>query len=304
MRSKKGKFIALAVLLVVVILGVGIYFKGKGDGDASKYPQYLNFSGKYVLTVPKEYSVDEQSVPGVQIIYSGSFTVSTLEDVYNVGGMSLQSITDLSDHSGKGFKKYVEDTFMPALKKELGTDEVSLDFDKVSGSDVARIRAKKDGKDYRFVYLKNGEHPVGMVAKTESAVFRKIAESLGDVEKSDLKDEIDPTKNAIKNAVQLVKDKKVDELYAAAGPGFRSSSTKEQVSQALENATEFLGGNINIAGGSYDEKQNFSAVMRFTKLGSEEQKPAFGSVLFTKLDGKWKLVQLSLPSPQTEETEN
>ena len=287
----------LIFLVLIAVVGVLAYTRSNDDkGGKTDYPVYLNFDGNYVFSVPKNYTVDEQSVPGVQLIYTGQITAKTLEDVYNAGGFSMHALTDLTDQSGKAFKKYVDDNYLPELKKNLSTDDVQVKFDKANDVDNVAITVKKDGKQYRFVFLKGGLHPVAIVAKQEGDPLKGIERTLLDVEKSALKDQQDSIKKIIKDTAQQVKDQKAKELYTAASVELKSSTTEAELATALKKATPYTEGNIVISGISYTP-DNFSTVLRFTKLDKNDQQPAVGALSFRKVDGQWKLELLSLPDP-------
>ena len=293
--SRKTLFI---VLVLLVAVGAVLYSRGNsGDKVAeAQHPEYLNFDGSYVFSVPKNYTVDEQSVPGAQLVYTGQIEAKTLEDVFNASGIAIQPITDLTDKSGKAFKKYVNDNYLPELKKNLATDDVQVKFGKANGADNAAITVKKDAKQYRFVFLKGGQHPAAIVAKQESAALKDIERTMLDVEKSDLKTEQDVVKKLIKDTAQLVKDQKAKELYDAASPELRADTTEDKLTSALKAATPYSEGNIIISGISYTPN-DFSTVLRFIKLDKNDQQPAVGSFAFKKVDGQWKLELLTLPSP-------
>lgn len=293
--SHKTLFIILALL---VAAGIFVYMRGNDNKDNNTiYPVYLNFDGSYVFSVPKDYTVDEQSVPGAQLVYTGTISAKTLEDVYNAGGIAVQAIPDLTDHSGGAFKKYVNDKYLPELKKNLATDDVQTKFGKANGVDNAGITVKKDGKQTRFIFLKGGQHPVAIVAKQEVDAIKNIEKTLLDVEKSDLKDQQDSIKKSIKDTAQLVKDQKAKDLYANASSELKSSTTEEKLTTALKTATPYTEGNIIISGISYTPN-NFSAVLRFIKLDKNDQQPAIGALAFKKVDGQWKLESLTLPTPK------
>lgn len=276
-----------------------MYFRGNSDDKIAKaqHPEYLNFDGNYVLSVPKSYTVDEQSVLGAQLVYTGKIEAKTLEDVYNASGIAVQPITDITDHSGKAFKKYVNDKYLPELKKNLAVSDTQVKFGKTNGVDNATITVKKDGQQYRFIFLKGGQHPAAVVAKQEVDAIKSIEKTLLDVEKSDLKTEQDSIKKSIKDTAQLVKDQKVKDLYATAASEFKSSTTEEKLTTAFKTATPYTEGNIVISGVSYAPNE-FSGVLRFTKLDKKDQQPAIGALSFKKVDGQWKLQALSLPTPK------
>lgn len=288
----------LILLIVLVAVGAMIYFRSNDNkADKAEYPKYLNFGGDYVFDVPKDYSVDEQSVPGAQLVYTGSITAKTVEDVYNADGIAVQVISGLTDHSGKAFKDYVNKTFIEDLKKNISPDDVKVKFGKANGADNARVTATKDGKTFRFIYLKGGQHPAQVISKTETSSVKKIAETIVDVESSKLKDETGPLKKAIQDTAQFVKGKKTAELYASAAPDLRSSSSQEDLDKALKAAAKYSEGNITISGGSYNPNE-FASAIRFTEANKENPQPAFGSMIFKKIGGQWKLEALSLPTPK------
>lgn len=301
--SGKRKVLAVIGLVLLLAIGIGAYINGRPSKEAKApvYPQYFNFSGNYSYNVPKEYSVDEQSVPGIQLVYSGTFTVKTLEDLYNVGGISVQGLTGQTDHSGKAFKKYVDKEVMPGLKKDFTTSDVERKFAKVQGWDVARLTINKDGKALRFIYIKNGKHPVMMVANKETDPFKKIAQSLLDIEDNAFNSEVGPIKQSLQNIVQLAKEQKAQELYDVSTQALRTRNTKDDLAAALKASADYTNGNVAIAGGSYDSTKIFTAALRLVKLSKDDQRPAFGSLALKKVDGQWKLEMIGLPSTEQQQ---
>jgi len=289
----------LTLLIIVIAVGAGLYIQGhpKKTTPKPEYPEYLSFAGNYVFSVPKTYNIDEQAVPGSQLVFSGQLSAKTLEDVYNQNGISVAGISDLTDHSDKAFKDYVNTNFLPNLKKDASTSNVQLKFGKTNGWDVARLTVTKDGQQFRFIYLRGGQHAVAVVAKQETEPLKKIEQTLVDVEVGDLKNELDPIKQSIKNYVQLAKDQKTQDLYNAATSELRAKSTQAELAAALNGAALYLNQNITISGGTYSPSV-FSATLRFTSLNKDNQQPTFGAVLLKKVDGQWKLEALSLPTPK------
>lgn len=291
---------ALIILLIVLIaVGAIIYFKGNGDNKTTKseYPKYVNFDGNYAFSVPKDYTVDEQSVPGAQLVYTGTISAKTVEDVYNAGGISVYAISGLTDHSGKAFKDYVSKTFVEDLKKNVSPNNVKVKFGKANGADNARVTAIKDDKTIRFIYLKGGRYPAQVVAKNETSSVKRIAETMEDIESTNFKDEIEPIKQSIKEAAQMVKDQKATDLYSSASPELRAKTSQQELIEALKAATPFSTGNITVSGGSYKPNE-FSAVLRFTSSNQDNSQPTFGSIMLKKSDGQWKMEALTLPTPK------
>lgn len=289
----------LLLVIVLVAVGVFMYIRGNSNDKIAKaqYPEYLNFDGNYVFSPPKNYTVDEQSVPGAQLVYTGKIEAKTLEDVYNAGGLAIQPITDLTDHSAGAFKKYVNDKYLPELKKNLAASDVQVKFGKTNGTDNATITVNNNGKQNRFIFLKGGSHPAAIVAKQETEALKSIELTLLDVEKSDLKTGQDAIKNSIKDTAQQIKDQKARDIFAGAASELKSATTEDKLTAALKTATPYTEGNIVISGVSYAPNE-FSGVLRFTKLDKNDQQPAIGALSFKKVDGQWKLQALSLPTPK------
>ncbi len=290
--------VLIGVLILVVAGGAGLYFHNHPKKTAPKpeYPEYLSFAGNYIFSVPKTYDIDEQSVPGSQLVFSGQLSAKTLEDVYNQNGISVAGISDLTDHSDKAFKDYVKNNFLPNLKKDAPTSNAQLKFGKTNGWDVARITVAKEGQQFRFIYLKGGQHAVAVVAKQETEPLKKIEQTLVDAEIGDLKNDSDSLKQSIKDYVQLAKAQKPQDLYNAATAELRAKSSQADLAAALSGAATYLNENITISGGSYNPSV-FSAALRFTSLNKDNQQPTFGAIVLKKVDGQWKLEALSLPKP-------
>lgn len=293
--SHKTLFI---ILILLVAVGAVAYTRSNANKVAkAEYPQYYNFPGNYVFSIPKTYTVDEQSVPGAQLVYTGQVTAKTLEDVYNAGGISVYANSDLTDHSAKAFKNYVNDKYLPELKKQLATTDIKTKFGKANGADNASITVNKDGKAFRFIYLKGGQHPAVVIAKIQTSAVSKIDKTITDLETTPLKMEAEPIKQAVQNAAQLVKDQKTAELYNSSGPELRSKNSQDELAKALQAAVSFTAGDITISGGSYAPNE-FSSAIRFTTLNKDNPQTSVGSFSLKKIDGQWKLEALSLPAPK------
>lgn len=297
--SRRPYFIILGLILVAIL--AGWLFFGKSDSIKKlEHPEYLSFTGSYVFSVPKDYVVDEQSIVGFQLVYKEVVAGKTLDQVYADNNISLQPITLLKDQEPGTFKGYVNNTFVPGAKKILSED-VSTTFAEVDGWDVARITAKKDGQQIRFIYLKNGQHPVAIISKEETAAFKTIEQSVTDVEKTDLKNEVAPLKKAVENTAQLLRDKNATQLYEQAAPDFRSKNTQDELTKLLEAEEVYSQGTEVINGGSYDGTE-FGAVISFTPL-NKDFKPAVGALYYQKIDGQWRLKGMQLPNPLSNKVE-
>ncbi len=295
-KTHKKTWLLLTALIIIAAIATGGWLVWHQSNSIKKldYPEYLTFAGNYVFSVPKNYVVDEQAINGVALVYSGSVSGQTIDQVYAENNISLQPITFLKDHKSGTFKDYVNNTFVPDTKKVLAPD-VTTDFAKVDGWDIARVTVKKDGQLLRFIYLKNGQHPVSIVSRQETDPFKKIEQSVTDVEKTDLKNEVTPLKKAVQNTAQLLKDKNATELYNQAVPDFRSKNSQDNISKLLAAEAVYSQGSITINGGSYSGGE-FGAVINFTPL-NKDFKPASGALYYQKINGQWQLKAMQLPNP-------
>ena len=260
-----------------------------------EHPEYLSFVGQYVFSVPKNMVVDEQIIAGMQVIYSGVVTNKTLEEIYDTNNIAIQPIAPLKDdHKPDSFKKYVDETFVPEAKQKLSPD-VEVKFGKQHDWDVAKVTIKKEGKPYRFVLLKNGLHPVAVISKEETDSFSKIEQSITDVEKTDLKKEAAPIKQAIQNIAQLIKDKNAGQLYNQLASDQKSKNSQDQLAKLLAAEEVYSQGAITANGGSYTGNE-FASVINFAPLNTDF-KPASGVLDLQKVKGQWKLKTMQLPNP-------
>src|SRR2546430_8935814 len=92
-------------LLLIVVFGVLAgawslrgHFQSRPVALAPEYPEYLSFVGNYVFTVPQKYAVDEQTSPGMQLLYSGPLPGNNLNGVYAANAISVQPLAFLSGH--------------------------------------------------------------------------------------------------------------------------------------------------------------------------------------------------------------
>ncbi|MBI2591902.1 hypothetical protein HYW36_00230 [Candidatus Saccharibacteria bacterium] len=295
-KLKRSRPRLVILLLVLLAIGGGLYLRSSNSTRVLEYPEYLSFAGGYVFSVPKGMAVDTHAVQGIQIVHIGKITGKTIDEVYADNNISLQPVEFLEDKKGNDFKKYINETLVPEQKQKLSPDVIAS-FEKSNGWDVAKVMVKKDGQSLRFIYIKNSLHPVSIVSKEETDNFKKIEESVTDVEKTDLKNEIEPLKQATQTTAQNIRDKKAKELYAGAAPELRSKNTEDEISKLLAAEEIYSQGQTIINGGSYSGGE-FGAVIYFIPLNSDF-KPASGALYFKKIDRQWKLTGMQLPNPLT-----
>lgn len=294
-----GRKTLLAILALLVIAGVGWFVyqtKIKNTSSSPQYPEYLSFAGNYVFTVPANYVVDDTARPGAELVYSGTLSAKTLEEVYTAGGISVEPVKDLADTNSKSFKSFVNDTFLPDIKANISSD-VEVKFAKVRGWDTAQVAVSKDGQPIRFYYLKNGQHPAVIVASRESGALKKIAQTLTDVETSDLATEPEPIKTLIRTTGQLIKDQKAREIYLSSTSELQAKNSEAELVSALRSAATYTKQNTTVNGGLYDG-DGFSVTLIFgASTAKDAPPPTFGTLQFSKFEDLWKLNGLTLPSP-------
>jgi len=294
----RTKIMILVVALALVVGGALGYSQRSTNKTVpvGSLPEYFNFGNNYVFSIPGSYIVDSQSVLGAELVYSTPISAKTVEDVYSQNGMAIQAV-DLSDHSAQAFKDYVNNKYVPQLKQSLSTEDIAVKFGKTNGNDNARITVKKDGGQIRFIYLRNGQHPTSLIAKSETDNFKVIEQTIKDVESSDLKNEAGTIKQTLQNSLQLAKSQKDQDLYNSGSPELRAQTTLPQLTAALNAAGTYLSQNITVSGGSYKSPE-FSAALRFTPPGQNNAQPAIGAITLKKSDNQWKVEALSLPAPK------
>lgn len=299
--TKRRKLLTLFIVLVAVVAGIW-WLKGNSNQHSTlTYPAYLNYNAKYVFSIPSSYTVDSRTLSGIEIVHSGNLTAKTYDDIYNAGGVTLEPISTMKDQAGKTFKNYVNDTFVPSLKKKYPSSSVKLKFEKVDGWDVARATVIKDGKSQRFVYLKNGQHPVAVASKDENTAAKTINKSIIDVESSPLKDEITPLKQAFQDNVKLIIDKNSAELYKQAAPDLRAKSSEADLAKILRDASAYYtSSGISIYDGIYNgNTKEFNAIMNYLPLKTTD--PSIPVALYlAKIDGHWKVKGISILKATTQ----
>lgn len=291
----------VGLLVISFLIFGGLWLKNRSSNKTTQdtqKPKYFSFSGSYVFTIPDNTALDEYAIPGIQLLYTDVLEAKTLEEIYAVGGISIQPLTFLTDRSKDGFKKYVNETFIPDIKKNLSED-IQLKFESVRGDEVARITVRKDNAPHRFIFLKNGQHPVSIIAREETDKFRQVAETITDVEKSQFKDDAEQIKKVILETTQLVKSRKAKEIYESATTELKGQTSEATIASALNAIKEYTDGNITIEGGSIANNNVFTAIVSYAPL-NKDIKPLQGSFRLDKSEGTWKLKGMSLPAPSTE----
>lgn len=290
----------LIIVALLVVFGLIFWLKPKQlpaqpKVEAYLYPEYVSLGGNYVFTIPKSFSVYDRAIPGVQLLQTGDLKPKTLDEAYKTDAIAVLPIINLKDHNPEAFKKFVNEKYTPDLKKNLSSD-VSVDFVKSQGWDAARIFVKKNGQIIRFAYLQNGQHPAQVIGKDETPALAKVAQTITDVENSDLKSEVAPLSQAISDTSLLIKSQQASELYKYMAPDFKAKVSVAELADALRAAEPYTKGAITVNGGGYDGKINEITFVMTFEPPAQNDSPASGVLYLDKINGHWQIKNLKLPS--------
>ncbi len=289
------KRLILAALVVIVAGGLFFYHSHSTENSqAGSGPVYINYTGSYTFRIPDKYSVDEKSVPTVQLVYPSSLQleVKTVDEAYPVGVISVEALTALTDHSSPAFKKYVDTTFINEMKK-LSSD-TKISYSKNYKWDVAKVTTRKDGKVIRFAYLINGKHPAVIIGQNESKSLKAIEQTIIDIEDSGLDSQQKAIRQALDDVLIWVKTQKAQDLYNNAATDLRAKNSLNDVTNALQSSR--YKDTITFYGTVYSP-DSASVGLNFWTPNNPQSVPSFfGSLVFKNENGKWKLQQLTLPT--------
>lgn len=299
--TKRGPALALLITALILLAGYvtlsGIFRQAALSHRMTEHPEYLNFSDNYVFAIPKDFNVYDRAILGAQVLAQNELKSNNLEDAYQANAIVITPLSGLSGNNSEAFKKYVTNTYIPNLKKTLSSD-IRAQAGKVDELDSMRITVVKNNKPLRFIYLKNGQHPVEVVAKEESDAFKKVEHSIGDVETSDLGAEFETIVRSIGKVWQLIQDQKGHELYGQAGAGLRANTSEEDLIKGLKAAEPYTSKKaVTINGGGYNVNPDEIAVVMHFEPVVKDAKPASGVMYLDKINGQWQLSGLKLPWP-------
>ncbi len=297
--SKKSLILICAVLVLAAGAGYSLWNDNSQPNTKSgklNATKYISLAGGYLFSTPAKYVVDETTVRGVAVVYSQDTTTlltKNLDELYGSGVVTVQPIKQLKNGDAKAFKDYVNNTVAADLRKAMGSGS-NVGFSKKGDTEAARVSAiLNSGTILRVAYVLNLPQPVMVVAKDESDAFKIVGSSLEDLNKTNLKPDIDQAAQAARTVVELLSRQDASGIKGRGTTDFNKNVTKDQLVANLSSSATYLDRKITVVGGTYDGKV-FIAQLVFepkTKDGTP-----VGRVLSLSKQGKnWKLDGFQLP---------
>ncbi len=297
-QSKKTYLVVL--LIIVVCLGVGTFVWHKYNKTATPVAatvnaRYVSFEGSYTFAIPENRSVDEISIPGVALVYSGdSVQAKSFDELYANGVIAIQPISALKDNNTEALKKYANDVVTADLRKSLHS---ASDLQELKQGNIVIEKAyaiDKDGKRLRTIYAFGLTQPVLAAAADEGGALKIISSSIEDFNKSKLKPDIDKAANTTKQILTLAKSKDASGILKQSTGDLRKKMSKDKLSEALQASASRFDGSVAIVGGSYNGNVFIAQVLFRTK--NDTTKFATGTVELHKEGDVWKLQAMQLPT--------
>ena len=309
-KSKFWRWLIIA-LVAIVVLGGGFlliqkslrakaqtgFIKTANETYAAD-PRYISFGADYLFSVPKSYSVDE-TTPGLQyLIPSGveADKLDTFDKLLDAAGLAVWRINtnDIKASDSSDLKRYVEETLVPDLKKNVSED-VKTTFSFVGKYRSSTVVVNKEGRQIRQYYVYGGPTPFVVAAQTKSDAFVQVVNTTISLNDAANKADIDQIKQVIPTNLNLAKDGKAQELFDGSAPEFKTKSTVKDIASALTNSATYTKRNINVPGGTILGGQ-FVGQLIFAGVEKDE-KPSLGTIGLIKEGDTWKLNSLVLPTP-------
>ena len=261
--------------------------------------RYVTFGANYVFAVPKSFRVDESSLAGVQVLIPAGVDGTELDSfdkLFDAAVVAVQPVPQVEPNDNKGLVKYVKETILPDLKKNISDDAVAK-YSYNGKNRSASITVNKDGRQVRHMYLSAGARPFMVVSQTRSDAFIEVVATLLPVAEAKSSTEIDLVKEASRSNLILVQGDKLQEAYDGASDDFQKDTTFKAFSTAIAGSKNHIRRNIVVLGGSISGDQ-FAGLLSFS-AANEGESQAVGTIYLLKENGVWKLHGLTLPSDST-----
>lgn len=299
--SKKSLLLIIVVLILAAGVGYVLWHNNRNQPSSqSAKPnatKYVSLDGGYLFSIPAKYVVDETANQGVAVVYSQDITTppsaKNLDELYSSGVVTVQPAKQLKNSDAKTFKDYVSSTIAADLRKKLnsGSDVKFLKKGNIEAAQVSAIL--NSGTILRVTYVLNLPQPVMVVAKEESDAFKIVGSSLEDLNKTNLKPDIDQAAQAAKTVADMLHRQDTSGIKGKGTTEFNKNVTKDQLAANLSSSASFLDRSITVVGGTYDSKV-FLAQLAFEPKTKDEA-PVGGVLSLSKQDKNWKLDGFQLP---------
>ncbi|MBI2591904.1 hypothetical protein HYW36_00240 [Candidatus Saccharibacteria bacterium] len=300
-EKMRGRNLAIAAIIIaagLLIIGIGIKRTSSNSTDTSQQASqsnktyYISFDD-YYFEVPKQKTVDDKIVPGVQFLYSlnAGIKTNTLDDLFNDGAVGVQALIPLNGEN-QAFERYLNNISKPAAASAFqGTADIFFS-DRKDGVRAAELLSKKNGQILRRQYIVNLPQSVAVVSKEDNETFKSIGRSISQA--SAKFSDYENIKVKVLAEGVMLKNRMFEDIYFLAHEGLKDSNDLDDFNRLAERSKDILELEIKVFGVKISKKEMTAAI-----LFSDSQNPAknqFGSMVFRQSEGKWKLYTLQLPN--------
>jgi len=296
----RGKNLAIAIIVLaagLLIVGIGIKRTSSSTDTSQQASQsnktyYISFDN-YYFEVPKQKTVDDKIVPGVQFLYGLNVGIktNTLDDLFNDGAVGVQALIPLNGEN-QAFEHYLNNVSKPAAASAFSGTADLFFSDRKDDVRVAELLSKKNGQIVRRQYIVNLPQAVAVVSKEDNETFKSIGQSLGQA--SAKFSDYESIKVKVLAEGVMLKNRMFEDIYALAHEGLKDANDLDDLNRLAERSKDMLALEIKVYGAKISKKE-----MTATILFSDAQNSAknqLGSMVFRQSEGKWKLYTLQLPN--------
>lgn len=291
-------------LILVAAIAAGLFFGGYlvksssgslGAGEQTtqqKKDYYISFDD-YYFEVPKQKTVDDKIVAGVQFLYSLNIGIktNTLDNLFNDGGVGVQALIPLNSEN-QAFERYLNNVSKPAAASAFsGTADLSFS-DRKDGVRAADLVSKKDGQIIRRQYVVNLPQSVAVVSKEDNETFKSIGRNIGQA--SAKFSDYENIKAKVLAEGVMLKNRMFEDIYSLAHEGLKDSNDLDDLNRLAERSKDILELEIKVYGVKVSKKEMSATILFVDQKNSARNQS--GSMIFRQSAGKWKLFTLQLPN--------
>lgn len=299
--NKKLPLIFVAILILAA--GVGYIGWHRHNNHNQSTPgsakpnvtKFISLDGGYLFSIPAKYAVDATTTSDTVIVYSKDTPVpgKNLDELYSGGSVTVQPLKQLKNSDAKTFKDYVSNSVAADLRKKMNSGS-DVRFSKKGDIEAAEVTAiLNSGTILRAAYALNLPQPVIVVAKEESDAFKIVGSSLEDLNRTNLKPDINLAVESAKSLAGMLHRRDASGIKDQGSTDFSKTVNKDQLVANLSASATYLARSITVVGGSYDG-QLFIAQLAFGQKTKDEA-PVSGALSLSKQGKDWKLDGFQLP---------